>query len=57
LPIDWDIGTWTPNLWAGLDIIGKLIVLKSGDDSFDLRFQFRPTSGANINSGVHLIEQ
>lgn len=49
------VGTWTRSPEAGLDLIGNLIVLKSGDESFDLKFQLNPVGAGNSNSGLRVI--
>lgn len=49
------IGTWTLSPEADLDLVGNLIVLKSGKESFELKFQLNPLGGAGSNSGFGVI--
>lgn len=44
------IGIWTSSPVPGTDLIGTLTILKTGDESFELKFQLIST-GANNNAG------
>lgn len=44
------IGIWTRSPEPGTDLIGTLTILKTGDESFELKFQLTST-GANNNAG------
>lgn len=46
-------GSWTRSPEPGLDLIGTLTILKSGDESFELKFQLI-SSGANNNSSLRV---